>query len=103
MKTLANPAPAGKIWFPTTVEVVAEKPGGNANADYGSVGVQNWWAWDLNGNVHGDPGQSSATDPYVYSQMNDPNGQPFSNAEWTFGTVNNPVDPLIILWDNATK
>jgi hypothetical protein len=102
--TVAGPVavqnPSGtSTWLPSTFQFIAEVPNGQNNASYGDVVMQYAWAYDQNGAEHPDPGQSSATDPYVYAQTNAPSGDPYSNGQWYNGTVSVPDDPFTI-WDD---
>jgi hypothetical protein len=55
-------------WWPTTFEMVAEVPGANPKNIVGWSESFQGGAWDWNGNIHYDPGNSlGGTDPYIGS------------------------------------
>jgi hypothetical protein len=96
--SMTIPAPSGSNWLPATAEYAAERVShSNANYDYDLIEGD---AWDSTGAIHPDPG-ASGTDYYLYTQQQDSNNQPYSTAEWYNGTLNSPMDPIVLIFQNS--
>ncbi len=81
--------PSGHIWFPDTVEYVAELPGSSpGNANYGSWQVEGA-ATDFTGSTHDDPGSASGTDTFApYQQW------VYNQVLWASGNQTSAQDPI---------
>jgi hypothetical protein len=81
-------------WFPATAEYISEwHPGAGTNVDATGF-VMEGGAYDLAGNLHHDPGSSSATDPYVVFESMDASQEICCIPSWANGTINTPEDPM---------
>lgn len=91
-------------WSPTTFEFIAEVAGPASsnynNAEYNFSEMLHGFAFDYNGTLHNDSGNSSATDPYAYTQGNAPSGDQYSTAEWNNGLITPADDPFWLFEDN---
>ena len=91
---------AGNYFVPTSGEMVVEVVSGFNNASYGNTNEYGGF-YDQNEAYHADPGASSATDPYIYTQQNDSSGNALNVATWASGTQYTPRDPATFINQNT--
>jgi hypothetical protein len=96
------------IYLSATAEFIAEvlpTPPPQSRVQNTSYGYDYLYgaAYDTTGVEHPDPGAGGTdpSDPYVYTQQNDPSGNPYSTAVWYEGGITNAVDPMFFVWQNS--
>jgi hypothetical protein len=93
------PGPSGGLYLPTTANWVVEMPDGLANnIKYSGATISSAYAFDTNGNNHGDP---TGPDPYEWSTTG--SGVPsqgLSTAQFANGTQDTPADPMQFIWNS---
>jgi hypothetical protein len=97
-------APSDSVWWPVTAEYIAERNGPGMNGDF-FLNEMIGEAQDTNGNDHWDPGNVTASDPYIVTTQIDQSGNPCAIAEWNNGTVNTTpntsADPMWLIWHSC--
>jgi hypothetical protein len=99
----------GRAGNPSTAEWVNEYQGPGGNPDYWFEIISDALAWDSNGTLHTDPGNSSGIgDPYIVVEETDGqngSGTPFSVPEWNddewFPDPNPIQDPMWFIWNTS--
>ena len=99
------PSSPSSFFLPTSGEMIAEMSTGLAYPPYSNANYTNTPGYggfyDQNEAYHPDPGASSATDPYFYTQQNDGSGNPLNVATWANGTQYVPRDPATFIFQNS--